>query len=271
MTEGLVSIITATFNSGEYIGRTIESVLAQTYQNWEMVITDDCSTDNTASIVESYSARDSRIRLLRLTKNGGPGVSRNNSLINSNGRYIAFLDSDDFWLPDKLECQLELMKSKNCRMVYSSYYTCDENNRITGLVDCGKRVSYLRMICNGPIGFLTFMYDRKGLEDVLLPEIRKRQDWGFKICLMKSCRMAYGLSEPKAIYKIRQNSVSRNKLTLAKYNIAVYRTILGMSGFAATAMFIFAFIPTFVCRKTVNFIKTFPFRLSCRRNGITIS
>ena len=143
MAEGLVSIITTLYNSGDYISRTIESVLLQTYTNWEMLITDDCSTDNGPDIVESYAARDPRIRLIRLKENGGPGVSRNMSIQNAKGRYIAFLDSDDTWMPDKLEKQLALMDKTGCGMVYSSYYTCDENDSITGLVKCRRRIPYL--------------------------------------------------------------------------------------------------------------------------------
>ena len=120
MTEGLVSIITTLYDSGSYIGRTIESVLSQTYTNWEMVITDDCSVDNGPAIVEEYMKKDSRIRLLRLAENGGPGIARNNSIRNANGQYIAFLDSDDMWKPDKLEKQLALMDKTGCGVVYSS-------------------------------------------------------------------------------------------------------------------------------------------------------
>lgn len=118
MTEGLVSIITTIYDSGDFIGRTIESVLAQTYTNWEMVITDDCSKDNGTSIVESYAAKDPRIRLIRLSENGGPGLARNVSIQNANGQYIAFLDSDDTWRPNKLERELDLMKEKGCGVVF---------------------------------------------------------------------------------------------------------------------------------------------------------
>ena len=95
MTDGLVSVITSVYNSGKYISKAIESVLAQTYQNWELLITDDGSTDNTVHIIELYVAKDSRIRLFRHNDNSGPGLTRNTSLKNAQGRYVAFLDSDD--------------------------------------------------------------------------------------------------------------------------------------------------------------------------------
>lgn len=256
MTDGLVSIITTLYNSEPFIARTIESVLAQTYTNWEMVITDDCSIDNAPAIVEKYAASDSRIRLLRLTENGGPGVSRNHSIENANGRYIAFLDSDDTWAPDKLEKQLDLMKRTGCGVVYSSYYTCDGNDVITGMVKCRKSVRYWRMVCDNAIGFLTMMYDRSVTGDCRLPEIRKRQDWGLNIRLLKVCHIAYGVREPLASYRIRKGSVSRDKLSLARYNVGIYRDVMGYSRVGAVLMFGFVFLPFYFGKKILNFVKT---------------
>lgn len=260
MTEGLVSIITTLYDSGDFIGRTIESVLAQTYTNWEMVITDDCSKDNGPAIVESYAAKDPRIRLIRLDENGGPGLSRNISIQNAKGRYIAFLDSDDTWRPDKLERQLELMEKKGCGVVYSSYYTCDENDRITGLVKCRSRIPYWRIVCDNAIGFLTMMYDTKmaGLE--LLPEIRKRQDWGLNIKVLRKCRIAYGIKEPLASYRLRSGSVSSGKLSLIKFNVEIYRQVLGYSRFKSLAMFLFVFLPFYFGKKMLNFFETLFFK-----------
>ena len=195
MTKGLVSIITTLYESGDYIAKTIESVRAQTYSDWELVITDDCSTDDGPSIVESFAAQDSRIRLLRLECNGGPGVARNNSIKNSEGQYIAFLDSDDTWMPDKLEKQLALMKKTGCGVVYSSYLTCDADDRINGMVKCKSRIRYWRIVCDNAIGFLTMMYDRNVTGDAYMPVIRKRQDWGLNIELLRRCRVAYGIKE----------------------------------------------------------------------------
>ncbi len=257
MTDGLVSIITTLYNSGDFIERTIKSVLAQTYTNWEMVITDDCSVDDGPSVVESYAARDSRIRLVRLSSNGGPGVARNNSIMEAKGQYIAFLDSDDTWMPDKLERELELMKSTGCGVVYSSYLTCDENDRITGLVECKNRVCYWRIVCDNAIGFLTMMYDRKVTGLVLLPEIRKRQDWGLNILLLRKCRVAYGVKKPLACYRIRNNSVSSAKLPLIKFNIAIYHDILGYSRLKSVLTFIFVFLPFYLGKKSINRFKSF--------------
>ena len=257
MTDGLVSIITTLYNSGDFIERTIKSVLAQTYTNWEMVITDDCSVDDGPSVVESYAAADPRIRLVRLSSNGGPGVARNNSIMEAKGQYIAFLDSDDTWMPDKLERELELMKSTGCGVVYSSYLTCDENDRITGLVECKNRVCYWRIVCDNAIGFMTMMYDRKVTGLVLLPEIRKRQDWGLNILLLRKCRVAYGVKKPLASYRIRNNSVSSAKFPLIKFNIAIYHDILGYSRLKSVLTFIFVFLPFYLGKKSINRFKSF--------------
>ena len=254
MTDGLVSIITTLYDSGNFIGRTIESVLSQTYTNWEMVITDDCSVDNGPAIVEEYMKKDPRIRLLRLAENGGPGIARNNSIRNANGQYIAFLDSDDMWKPDKLEKQLALMNRTGCGVVYSSYHTCDENDAINGLVTCRSRVPYWRIVCDNAIGFLTMMYDRKVTGVEFLPEIRKRQDWGLNIKLIKKCHVAYGIKEPLACYRIRTGSVSREKFPLIKYNVAIYRQILGYSKPVSILMFTFVFLPFYFGKKLLNVI-----------------
>ena len=260
MTEGLVSIITTLFDTGDYIARTIESVLAQTYTNWEMVITDDCSKDDGPAIVESYAAKDPRIRLIRLDENGGPGIARNRSIENARGQYIAFLDSDDMWLPDKLEKQIALMKEKGCGMVYSSYYTCDEDDRITGLVKCRRRIPYWRIVCDNAVGFLTMMYDASMTGVELLPELRKRQDWGLNIKIIKKCRIAYGVQKPLAMYRIRQGSVSSGKLSLIKYNVGIYHKVLGYSKFRSVLTFTFVFLPVYFGKKVLNFFETLFFK-----------
>lgn len=257
MTEGLVSIITTLYESGGFIAKTIESVRAQTYTKWELVITDDCSTDDGPAIVESFAAIDPRIHFLRLDINGGPGVARNNSIRNSEGQFIAFLDSDDTWMPDKLEKQLELMKRTGCGVVYSSYLTCDVDGRINGMVKCKSKVRYWRIVCDNTIGFLTMMYDRKVTGDAYMPVIRKRQDWGLNIELLRRCRLAYGIKEPLAVYRLRKGSVSREKISLIRYNISIYREVLGYSRLGSVLMFSFVFLPFYFGKKLLNAIKTF--------------
>ena len=252
MTDGLVSIITSTYNSGNYIAKAIESVQAQTYTNWEMVITDDCSTDDGPDIVRSYAASDPRIRLLQLDANSGPGVSRNNSILNANGRYIAFLDSDDIWMPDKLQLQLELMSQTGCAMVYSSYLTCNEDNIVTGMVKCRHHVRYWRMVCDNVVGFLTMMYDRAKCGTMLLPEIRKRQDWALFLTIMKECKHAYAITEPLAYYRHSDDSVSSKKLKLVRFNAKVYKQVFGYNTLEAYAYLFFVFMPTYTKKVLSN-------------------
>lgn len=262
MKEGLVSVITTIFNSEKYIAQAIESVQAQTYTNWEMVITDDCSSDHGRSIVEEYAAKDPRIKLYKLDANGGPGISRNNSIKKSEGQYIAFLDSDDTWLPEKLEKQVALLTEKKCGVVCSSYLTCVEESEPDGIVRCLKKIPYWRMVCDNAIGFLTMMFDRKVTGDALLPEIRKRQDWGLNIELLKRCRVAYGIKEPLAVYRVRKGSVSRDKFSLIKYNIAIYRQVVGFSGLGAILFFIFIFMPFYSGKKLLISLDNLRFRIS---------
>lgn len=261
MTDGLVSVITTIYNSEKFIAQAIESVQSQSYPNWEMVITDDCSNDNGTRIVESYAYKDPRIRLLRLDENVGPGVSRNNSIRNANGQYIAFLDSDDLWLPDKLERQIAKMKETGCGLTYSSYRVCDEDGNMTGAVICKSRVRYWRMVCDNAIGFLTMMYDRNVTGDALLPEIRKRQDWGLNIELLKRCRVAYGIKEPLAVYRVRKGSVSRDKFSLVKYNVAIYNKVVGFSKVVSVLFFAFIFMPFYSGKKVLNVLDNIRFRL----------
>lgn len=261
MTEGLVSVIMSIYNSEKFVAQAIESVQAQTYQNWELIITDDCSTDNGPTIVESYILRDNRIRLLSMNENGGPGVSRNNSIKKANGQYIAFLDSDDIWLPDKLERQIKILKETGCGLTYSSYRVCDEEGNMSGAVICKSRVRYWRMVCDNAIGFLTMMYDRNVTGDALLPEIRKRQDWGLNIELLKRCRVAYGIKEPLAVYRVRKGSVSRDKFSLVKYNVAIYNKVVGFSKVGSVLFFAFIFMPFYSGKKVLNVLDNIRFRL----------
>ena len=241
---GLVSIITPSYNCAAFIGETIESILSQTYENWELIITDDCSTDNSCDVISEFCSKDQRIKLLRLDKNSGAGVTRNNSIKAAMGRYIAFCDSDDRWYPDKLARQLEYMDLKKCDLSHTSYMTCDEANLITGIVVCRKREDLSSMCKDDKMGFLTVIYDTERIGKVYMPELRKRQDWALKLRLLQACGVSFGMKEPLAYYRKRVGSISNDKRSLIKYNIAVYRTILGWSQLRANLYFYLVFMPT---------------------------
>jgi teichuronic acid biosynthesis glycosyltransferase TuaG len=223
----LVSIITPSYNSERFISETINSIINQTYINWELLITDDCSKDNTISIVESFQKNDSRIKLFVLKSNGGAGLARNNSIRNAKGRYIAFCDSDDQWKIDKIEKQLGFMDRLSLKFTYSSYDVVDEFGSFKSVIDAPKTISYKMLLNNNYVGCLTAIYDRKLLGNFYMNEIRKRQDWALWLNIMKILKTTKGMSESLAIYRVRSNSISTNKVEMLKYNYQIYNIVLG--------------------------------------------
>lgn len=252
MNNTLVSIITPTYNSGEFIAETIDSILSQSYKNWELLITDDCSKDNTIEIIEQYIKEDRRIKLFKLEKNSGAGVARNNSISKAQGRYIAFCDSDDRWYPEKLERQLLFMQKLGCDFSYSSYLTCTEEGENNGIIVCPKQITFNSNLKDCKIGCLTAIYDTQKIGKIYMPLIRKRQDWGLWMKVLKECKIGYGIKEPLAIYRLCNNSISSNKKSLIKYNIGVYQEVLGWSKLRATLFFIFCFTPAYIKKRLVN-------------------
>ena len=247
MNQDLVSVIMPTFNAGRFLSSSIESILAQTYTNLELIISDDGSTDpTTISTLKHYAAIDPRVKVKFLEKNNGPGSARNEGIERAQGRYIAFCDSDDRWFPDKLEKQLALMLARDCALVCSSYIICDGDDRETGINFAPPRISFQMLKRDNKIGCSTAMYDTKALgQKFFMPDLRKRQDWGLFLTIIKKCRMAYGIEYPLAYYRNRSKSVSSNKLSLVKYNIRVYEKVLGFSKVKAYLYFLFLFLPTY--------------------------
>lgn len=251
----LVSIITPSYNSSKFIAETIEGVLKQTYHNWELLITDDCSTDNSVEIINKYVQQDSRIKLLNLDVNSGAGVCRNNSIKAAKGRYIAFCDSDDVWMPQKLEKQLALMEKMDCAFSYSSYMQIDEEGNEIGIVICNKRKTFSSMK-RDCIGCLTAIYDTQKVGKMYMSSLRKRQDWGLWLEIIAKCKVAYGVKEPLAYYRLRKGSISNKKLSLIKYNINVYRTILKYSSLKSYFLFLFMYMPSYIGKKIKNKINS---------------
>lgn len=244
-----VSIITPSYNCAEYIKETIQSIQAQTFTDWELLITDDCSSDNSREIIKNLAEKDQRIRLLCLDKNSGAGVARNNSIKEAKGRYIAFCDSDDRWFPKKLKKQLDFIKEKDCGMVYSSYLTCDDTGNPQGIVVCRHHEDLASMKRDDKMGFLTVMYDTEKVGKVYMPTMRKRQDWAMKLLVLLKCKDAYGLKQPLGYYRIRKDSISHNKKDLIKYNIAVYQEIFGWSKLRSLLFFVFQFMPSYFLKR----------------------
>ena len=158
MRPELVSVIMPTFNASKYLAGSIESILSQTYTNLELLITDDCSTDDTRNILKEFSERDKRVKVKYLKENSGPGVARNRSIERAKGRYIAFCDCDDRWMPDKLERQIAHMRKHDCALCSSSYLICDENDKITGVNISPSHVTLGMLKRDNKIGCLTAIY-----------------------------------------------------------------------------------------------------------------
>ena len=230
MKKPKISIITANHNSEKFITTTIESVLAQTEQDWEMIIIDDNSLDKGVKIIEEYCLRDERFKLLKNTTNLGPAKTRNKGLEAAQGRYICFLDSDDIWYESFLEKSVEYLEKNNVAFVFSSYDRKDEAlENDNGTFYVPLKVSYNDLLKTCPISCLTAMYDVDVVGKVLMPDILKRQDFGLWLQILKRVPYAYGMQEPMAIYRMRENSVSRNKFHAAKYQWIVYREVEGLN------------------------------------------
>lgn len=226
MENKLISIITPTFNSSKYIEETIKSVQNQTYKNWELLITDDSSNDDTCEIVERFSQKDKRITLYQLKKNSGPAVARNNSIQKAKGHYLAFLDADDIWFEFHLKNSIEAIKSYNCDFVFSSYKRSNENlELIHSDFIVPERVTYHDILKTNSISCLTAFIKIDVLGKKYMPNIRKRQDMGLWLNYLRATPFAYGIKECHAIYRMRDNSLSRNKSKLITYQWKFYRDV----------------------------------------------
>ena len=211
---GLVSIITPNWNCARFISETIKSVQAQTYQNWEMIIVDDCSTDGSDKVVEPFMKEDRRIRFLRNEKNSGAAVGRNYALREAKGRWIAFLDSDDLWMADKLEKQLKFMVDNGYHFSYHNSIDIDEDGKERGRIVTGpKRVGSISMYNYDWVGCLAVMYDTGVVGLIQIEDIKKNNDYAMwlKVCKNADC---YLLDEILAKYRVRAGSISRQKKTV---------------------------------------------------------
>lgn len=235
-----------TYNASQFLADSIESVLSQTYTNLELLITDDCSSDETQNILQKYAQKDSRVKVEYLKENFGPGIARNKSIERAEGRYIAFCDCDDRWFPDKLEKQIAHMTRKDCALCSSSYLICNENNEVTGINISPKHITLGMLKRDNKIGCLTAVYDTRRLgRKFLMPSIRKRQDWGLFLNILKECGVCYAITEPLAVYRNRTGSISSRKFPLVKYNVRIYHDILGYSWPQSLFYFLFFFLPTY--------------------------
>lgn len=224
--QPLISVITPAYNAEKFIGETIESVLAQTYKNWEMIIVDDQSKDGTVACVEKYQQKDRRIKLVVLETNSGSAVARNKAMEIAEGRYIAFLDSDDLWLPEKLEVQLAFMQHKDIAFSFTKYMRIRENGSETSdIMSVPNVVNYNQLMKRCVIGCLTVMIDREKVGRLEMVNIRTRQDYAYWLTITRKGFLAYGIPQVLAKYRVVENSISSNKLKAARQNWNLFRHI----------------------------------------------
>lgn len=229
----LISIITPSYNSSCWIKKTYLSIKAQSYQNWEWLITDDCSLDKTTEILKELSNKDSRIRIFKNKVNSGAAVSRNNSLSHAKGEFIAFIDSDDLWLPLKLETQIKFMEGKKVDFSFTAYELINENDKLLNRrVDTHniEYVTYDDMLRKkSTLGCSTIMLRVNAFDDITMPLIRTGQDYGLWLKLLKSGSKAYKINDILTQYRISSNSISRNKFKKAMRQWEIYRKIEKLS------------------------------------------
>ncbi|MFA9192416.1 glycosyltransferase family 2 protein [Flavobacterium sp. FZUC8N2.13] len=229
MENALVSVIIPIFNSEKYISDTIISVQNQTYQNWEMLLVDDVSTDETQTIITSFLV-DKRIQFYPLEKNSGTGVARNFGVAKANGKYISFLDADDLWKSDKLEKQINFLQTHKLPFTFSFYDCIDEQgNSLNRRVEAPRNLSYRQLFFCNYVGNLTGIYDVEYFGKISISNIRKRQDWMHWLTILKKIKTAKPVPESLAFYRIRENSLSTSKTALIQYNFAVYRQFHGFN------------------------------------------
>lgn len=223
--KGLVSIIMPAHNSEKYISKTIESVIAQTYPYWELIVVDDCSSDKTTSIVQKI--RDSRIKLLINNINSGAAISRNKALRIASGEWVAFLDSDDIWMPTKLEKQIDFMLNNKCIFSYTDYFVLKNNALNKYVITAPNKMTFKKIKKYCYIATLTVMYNRSIVGLVQISDIKKNNDYAMWLQILKKCD---GLRIPTSlsIYVKHSNSISSgNKIKLIKWHYLLFRQECG--------------------------------------------
>ncbi len=250
-----ISIITPLFNSEKFVKDSIKSVFNQTYLNWELILVDDFSSDNTIKVVEPYLKERENISLIKLKSNQGAAVARNEGTKMAKGEFIAFLDSDDIWEYNKLSTQIDFMLKNKIDVCFSSYEIIDEEgNKLNKKVKALPVLSYNKLLKSNYIGNLTGIYNVKNLGKIYAPNLRKRQDWLLWLeALRRSNNVALGIPNTLAYYRVRKNSVSSTKFNLLKFNYYVYKKGLGFSTAKSIKYFIlFLFEQFFVKSKQIK-------------------
>ena len=222
--QPLVSVIMPCYNMASYVSDSIKSVIAQTYPHWELLIVDDASTDTTVNIIESFSQTDSRIKFDIKKHNSGIADTRNQCIQMAQGSFLAFLDADDIWHPEKLEKQLKFMLEKNVGFSYSTYDWIDEDgNTLNRFINTIGNLDYETYLRNTIIGCSTVMVNKTITGEVVVPKFRTSEDTATWLDILRKGFLAYAIDEPLVSYRIRRKSASSNKIKAASDLWKVYR------------------------------------------------
>lgn len=227
-TDSLVSIIMPAFNASRFIGAAIDSVLAQTHPHWELLIVEDCSRDDTLVIVKNYANCDPRIRVFPQPRNQGVTEARNHALAQARGKYIAFLDSDDLWEPDKLSLQLDFMREHQVQVCYSGYQRINQHGEKLSRVLPPQRVDYQALLRGNVIGNLTGIYDAEALGKEAFKHYR-HEDYVAWLALVKRAGSAMGPARLLASYRVYEGSISSNKIKTLGWQWRIYRESEGLN------------------------------------------
>ena len=229
MEENKVSIIIPVHNAEKFIGKTIESVLNQTYKNWEMLIFNDKSKDNSLKIIKKYSEKDERIKVVDSKENVGVVAARNKLIEIATGEFIAFLDADDYWKQNKLEKQIKFMRKNNALISCTEYTRVTEDEKEINDIIIKEIITYEDMLKINYLGCLTVIYNANKLGKRYFKERKKNEDYVLWLEIVKETKIIFGLKENLAFYRVLNNSRSSNKIKVAKDRWEVYRKIERLS------------------------------------------
>jgi teichuronic acid biosynthesis glycosyltransferase TuaG len=230
--QPLVSIVVPVYNAARFMDDTIQTVLNQTYQNWELLLVDDCSSDDSVQIIQKYLKKEKRIKLFKLSENSGAAIARNTGIDKAKGHYLAFLDADDLWMNNKLELQVAFMQEKNAAFSFTGYEFADENGKPNGKkVHVPETITYKQALKNTTIGTSTVMLDMSLLtkKTVHMPNLKRGQDTATWWKILKTINFACGIDKNLAFYRRTNSSLSANKITALKRTWNIYRNIEKLS------------------------------------------
>lgn len=235
MEKPLVSVITPMYNGEKYLTEMIDSVINQTYSNWELVIVDDYSTDNSCKIVEEYVKQDSRIRLIKQKKNAGPAEARRVSIKNAKGKYIAFLDCDDIWMPEKLEKQIGYMESNGVTVTCTSYHIGSEDCKVIHKeFIVPKLINYKMLLKQNYLSCDTVVINKEAVREISIESYKKHEDYITWLRLIKQVNEVHGIRDSLAVYRMRNNSRSSGKVDSAFQIWKVYKEKEKLNSISAT-------------------------------------